>query len=539
MKSALQLSSIGSRFGLAVGVLLLGLVVVTATGVIGLQQVESRITELVSVGNVKSDAASRMRLAIVARVDAVRNIALTSDINAMQADQKRIDEMVKLYADSRAQLLALDASESEKAALSKADAAEVAAAPILKLAQGLARTMQPEMAAEALSGKLAPVQRQWMAALDELSSLAEAGRAEVLTTVQASRRHTLTGMLIAGALALLSGVLLSTWIVRGITRRLRDAVAATRRIAEGDLTVGVAGAGSRDEVGQVLSALDDMQHKLHTTFADVRSAVLTIEHASAEIASGTNDLSRRTEQSAASLQQTASSMEQLTGSARSASDNAAVARQLAGSATGVAQRGGSVVQQVVSTMDDIQASSRKISDIIGTIDGIAFQTNILALNAAVEAARAGEQGRGFAVVASEVRSLAQRSGRSGARDQDADRRQRRARRERHAAGRRRRQHDAGDRRQRAPRQRHDRRDRARRAGADLRHRTGQRRRDPARPHDPAERRARRRIGGSRRKHARTGCAPGPGGGRLQAARSGLTAGSTGVVSRQRRRTRCR
>jgi|JI10StandDraft_1071094.scaffolds.fasta_scaffold161091_2 methyl-accepting chemotaxis protein len=409
MKSALQLSSIGSRFGLAVGVLLLGLVVVTATGVIGLQQVESRITELVSVGNVKSDAASRMRLAIVARVDAVRNIALTSDINAMQADQKRIDEMVKLYADSRAQLLALDASESEKAALSKADAAEVAAAPILKLAQGLARTMQPEMAAEALSGKLAPVQRQWMAALDELSSLAEAGRAEVLTTVQASRRHTLTGMLIAGALALLSGVLLSTWIVRGITRRLRDAVAATRRIAEGDLTVGVAGAGSRDEVGQVLSALDDMQHKLHTTFADVRSAVLTIEHASAEIASGTNDLSRRTEQSAASLQQTASSMEQLTGSARSASDNAAVARQLAGSATGVAQRGGSVVQQVVSTMDDIQASSRKISDIIGTIDGIAFQTNILALNAAVEAARAGEQGRGFAVVASEVRSLAQRS----------------------------------------------------------------------------------------------------------------------------------
>ena len=122
MKPDFQLSSIGSRFGLAVGVLLLGLVVVIATGVIGLQHVESRITELVSVGNVKSDAASRMRLAIVARVDAVRNIALTSDINAMQADQKRIDEMVKLYADSRAQLLTLDASAGEKAALAKAQA---------------------------------------------------------------------------------------------------------------------------------------------------------------------------------------------------------------------------------------------------------------------------------------------------------------------------------------------------------------------------------------------------------------------------------
>jgi methyl-accepting chemotaxis protein len=162
-------------------------------------------------------------------------------------------------------------------------------------------------------------------------------------------------------------------------------------------------------VAQTLSALADMQHKLQGTIGDVRSAVLAIENASGEIASGTSDLSTRTEQSAANLQQTASSMEQLTGSARSAADSAAVARQLAESASGVAQRGGSVVSQVVATMDEIQASSRKIGDIIGTIDGIAFQTNILALNAAVEAARAGEQGRGFAVVASEVRSLAQRS----------------------------------------------------------------------------------------------------------------------------------
>jgi methyl-accepting chemotaxis protein len=318
--------------------------------------------------------------------------------------------MVKLYADSRAQVLALATDDAEKAALAKADAADATAAPILKQAHALARTMQPEMAAEVLSSKLAPVQRQWMAALDELSALAEAGRSEVLSSVQVSRRNTLVGMVGVGAVALLIGVLLAAVIVRGITGRLQEAMDLTRRIADGDLSSRVSTIGrADDEVGQTLAALDEMQSRLHGTIADVRGAVMAIEHASNEIASGTNDLSRRTEQSAASLQQTASSMEQLTSSARSASDNAAVARQLAGSATGVAQRGGSVVQQVVSTMDDIQTSSRKISDIIGTIDGIAFQTNILALNAAVEAARAGEQGRGFAVVASEVRSLAQRS----------------------------------------------------------------------------------------------------------------------------------
>ena len=141
----------------------------------------------------------------------------------------------------------------------------------------------------------------------------------------------------------------------------------------------------------------------------MRGAVLSIETAAGEIAAGSNDLSARTEQSASNLQQTASAMEQLTGAVRSAADSASTASQLAQSACTVAQNGGNVVAQVVHTMDEITGSARRIGEIIGTIDGIAFQTNILALNAEVEAARAGENGRGFAVVASEVRSLAQRS----------------------------------------------------------------------------------------------------------------------------------
>ncbi|MBL8333305.1 MAG: HAMP domain-containing protein, partial [Rubrivivax sp.] len=193
-----------------------------------------------------------------------------------------------------------------------------------------------------------------------------------------------------------------------ITRPIRQSRDLAQAIAQGDLTQRVTVQG-HDEAADLLRALDEMRANLSRIVSDVRQASDTIGTGAGEVASGNSDLSQRTEQTASNLQQTASSLVQLTGTVRQTADSASQANQLATSAAGVAQRGGEVVSQVVSTMDEIAASSRKIGDIIGTIDGIAFQTNILALNAAVEAARAGEQGRGFAVVAGEVRSLAQRS----------------------------------------------------------------------------------------------------------------------------------
>ena len=208
----------------------------------------------------------------------------------------------------------------------------------------------------------------------------------------------------AAAIAIALAMLIS----RSISRPIAEAVKVAQRVAAGDLSVTIDARGN-DETGLLLRALKEMNDNLQGIVARVRHGTDAIAHGSREIASGNMDLSSRTEQQASSLEETASSMEELTSTVKQNGENARQANQMAQSASSVASKGGQVVAEVITTMDSINASSKKIADIIGVIDGIAFQTNILALNAAVEAARAGEQGRGFAVVATEVRNLAHRS----------------------------------------------------------------------------------------------------------------------------------
>ena len=254
--------------------------------------------------------------------------------------------------------------------------------------------------------------QQSMSAVEErvngITRIVEAEAQERQADFLQAMTHTLWAF--CGVLALVLVIVVPLTMINSasITGPIGEASRIAHSIADGDLTQPIPISGS-DEATDMLKSLLTMQQSLTRMVGQVRESSHSIHRASTEVAQGNNDLSQRTEHSASNLQQTASSLVQLTGTVRQSAESATTANQLASSAAAVAQRGGTVVSEVVTTMDDIHASSRKIADIIGVIDGIAFQTNILALNAAVEAARAGEQGRGFAVVAGEVRALAQRS----------------------------------------------------------------------------------------------------------------------------------
>jgi len=263
-------------------------------------------------------------------------------------------------------------------------------------------------ARELVASKFVPVTNRYVEVTQALVDGQMAAMTALQARVQAEFRSLYVWLGVLFVAALVVCTVLSWRMTRSVTEPIREAVSVAHAVAAGDLTRSV-GSQRSDELGDLLRALAAMKASLINTVGQVRSASDNIGTASVEIASGNQDLSSRTEQAASNLQETAASMEQLTSTVRQSADAARQANQLAASAAEIAARGGQVVAQVVTTMDEINQSSKKINDIIGVIDGIAFQTNILALNAAVEAARAGEQGRGFAVVAGEVRNLAQRS----------------------------------------------------------------------------------------------------------------------------------
>jgi methyl-accepting chemotaxis protein len=280
-----------------------------------------------------------------------------------------------------------------------------------KEAVDLAAQFNTEQAGGVITGKIDPLLTQAMADLATFIALQKQHAGEATEQANASNQTTVAVIGGVGVLVLLIAGFMAWSLTISITRPLQTALEATGRVAQGDLVSDIpqGHAHSREETQLLLAGLLEMRDGLARMVSEVRSGAENISTGANEIAAGNTDLSQRTETQASNLEETAASMQDLSNTVKSNADTARQANQMASSASSAAVKGGQVVGQVVTTMDEITAASRKIADIIGVIDGIAFQTNILALNAAVEAARAGEQGRGFAVVASEVRSLAGRS----------------------------------------------------------------------------------------------------------------------------------
>jgi methyl-accepting chemotaxis protein-1 (serine sensor receptor) len=367
----------------------------------------------VSGVDARKQMVQRVSNAVAHRAIAARNLVLVStpaDVNLEKAAVARAHQEVTAslarlneLADPR-----LDPSAQSRKLVSQIDAVEKAYAPVALAIVDLALRGEHEKAIAKMNQECRPLLAQLTKLSEEYAELAVANAHELVsageTTYRVSRNILVTVSALAVAAAIACGILL----MRSILKPMNRAVALAESVAAGDLTASIPADG-RDEVARLLQALDRMSRSLVTIVRNVRGSTESIATGSAEIATGNADLSQRTEQQASSLEETAASMEQLSGTVKHTAEAASQATRVAAQASNAAVDGGKAVDQVVTTMQEIAVSSRKIGDIIGVIDGIAFQTNILALNAAVEAARAGEQGRGFAVVASEVRSLAQRS----------------------------------------------------------------------------------------------------------------------------------
>ena len=402
--------SIRLRMHGAIGAVLALFALVGLTGLVGGRHLAELNTDFMhhSIKEVRDVGAVRHALGEVRRQEKDMVIHYEDGVAVLKAREawlQRIEQVKTAFNG----LLEGDEDEDNplaRSALKELDAYVAASARVLDQVQNGA--YDTALAADKMLARakqhIAVVEQQ----LDAIEKIVDAEATATQASFETSMQQTMWGFIGVLGLVVVVVVPLTLLNSRSIIAPMQQARDLAMAIADGDLTRRVQAEGE-DEAGELLRALAHMQASLGGLVGEVRQASENIHTASNEVASGNADLSGRTEQAAGSLQQTAGSMQQLTQSVQQSAESARHASELAGSASQVAERGGAVVAQVVSTMDEINAASRRIADIIGTIDGIAFQTNILALNAAVEAARAGEQGRGFAVVASEVRSLAQRS----------------------------------------------------------------------------------------------------------------------------------
>jgi methyl-accepting chemotaxis protein len=317
------------------------------------------------------------------------------------AGSARITELQK-------RLEAMELTEAEKAQLAKIAEARKAVLESLGKANAHKKNGEDDLAATEIRMRFNGLVTPYLNEIKAFAQLQATLLAETQTRLAEARSDSLR-IAFAQVFGLIAAIVAGAFfLIRNIRKPLRETIDFAERMAQGDLTATIRN-DRGDEFGAMTRALAGMRERLVSVVADVKRGTENITVAAKEIATGNNDLSSRTEQTASNLQQTAASMEQMSGAIKQSAESARVANQLADVAGQSAQQGGAVVSQVVATMEEINQASRRINDIIGTIDGIAFQTNILALNAAVEAARAGEQGRGFAVVAGEVRNLAQRS----------------------------------------------------------------------------------------------------------------------------------
>jgi methyl-accepting chemotaxis protein len=400
--------NIGTRLAAGFGLILLAASAMLAATLASLSSQRDSLLRQMQAAEARGADAQAMQLALLSSAVAVRNMGLQTTVEAVQKDEAEAKRQRADYLAARRRLEAAGLDDEARAPLVELAEIDRQMELHFKSAVDLAATFNPEQAAQVITQKIDPLLNQAATRLAGFITLQKQQAARAAEAAGADARRVERLALVAGVAVILGSGLLAWRLTLSITRPLQEAAQAATRVADGDLDFTIHPQGD-DEATRLLRAVEAMRASLAGVVARVRENSESVATASSQIAHGNSDLSARTEQQASALQQTSASMEQLGTAVRHNAEHAERANRLAQGAAGIATQGGQAVSEVVQTMQGIEESSRRIADIIGVIDGIAFQTNILALNAAVEAARAGEQGRGFAVVASEVRSLAQRS----------------------------------------------------------------------------------------------------------------------------------